>query len=104
MNMVKVAKALSSKIRCSLLRLSGESLSLSEIFQECLEYGLKPVRIETIYRHLEILVDAGLLEKQYYKNDKRVKYIRTVTELRFNLSTSEIFSISGNDKNDKRNR
>ncbi|MGY5871804.1 MAG: helix-turn-helix domain-containing protein [Candidatus Thorarchaeota archaeon] len=100
MNISDIGKVLSSNTRCRLLVLLEKSLSLNEIYNKYREEDQKTLRKETIYRHLESLVDSGLVEKKYYQDDKRVKYYCSLKELRFELATGNLSVIKGDEKID----
>jgi len=74
MDLVKIAKALGSQSRCHLLSILDQAMSLAEIIDEYKKRGYDKLSRETIYRHLEKLVDLGFLGKRYSKEDKLLLY------------------------------
>lgn len=81
-NIVNLLKSLSSETRIELLRIISEkgALSAAEAFRE---YSTrhKPIRRESIYRELEKMVEAGILDKRYCKNSKRLLYSANISAL-----------------------
>lgn len=70
-----VAKALGSDTRLKILRiLTGASLSSIEVYEIYKKkFGNKKHR-ESIYRALEMLLHADILDKKYDKDSKKVIY------------------------------
>ncbi|TXT54530.1 MAG: hypothetical protein BAJATHORv1_60026 [Candidatus Thorarchaeota archaeon] len=85
MEMCKIGKALSSEVRCFLLTILEIPLSLSGICDTLEKMGIYRLRRETIYRHLEILTNAGLVEKEYHRTDKILKYTTIKGNMILNL-------------------
>ena len=82
---------LSSKLRIMLcLTLNKDMLSLLEI----MEYIKKNYKIkkskEAIYRALENMVNANLVEKTYDQNSKKLKYSLKVSKLEIDFQNKEI--------------
>lgn len=81
-----IAKALSSDTRLKILKLLvGKNLSSIEVFKEYKKKFNDGKHRETIYRGLEILLDAGILDKHYDKKNKNVVYYIKRKELIIDL-------------------
>jgi len=90
MEIHQVAKALSSQTRIKLLKiLNNKQMSSMAIFTE---YNIKNndnKHRESIYRSLEILVKAGILDKKYDVQSKEILYQIKINEVKINLKNLE---------------
>lgn len=87
----KVFSALSSKTRLEILRiLSAKPYSIGEILSDLQKKGYGIKYRESIYRALEKLVAAGLVEKYYDKEEKGIKYKLIKTKLEIDFQTGRI--------------
>lgn len=76
MELTDVAHALSSQTRVRLLQIALDvPVSSTEAFERYQSKYESPSRRESIYRELENLAEAGLLEKRYESEDKELVYI-----------------------------
>lgn len=72
---IKVLKALASEPRVKLLHLLGEKpVALNDLVRDLGHRLKQPVHRDTVFRQLQILVDADLCEKYYDKGSKRIMY------------------------------
>jgi Fe2+ or Zn2+ uptake regulation protein len=75
MELTEVAHALSSQTRVRLLQIALDMpVSSAEAFEQYQAEYESPSRRESIYRELENLAEAGLLEKRYESEDKELVY------------------------------
>lgn len=87
-NILERSKALSSETRLNLIELIGRNeYTVSELKGEYDDRFDSKTR-ETVYRELEKLVDANLLDKNYQKSRKSFLYSVKEFEIRFNLVSS----------------
>jgi Fe2+ or Zn2+ uptake regulation protein len=87
----RIFSALSSKTRLEILRiLSAKPGSVIQILDELKkrDYGIK--YRESVYRALEKLVAAGLVEKYYDKEERGIKYRLVKTKLEIDFQTGRI--------------
>jgi len=75
MKIVKIGKALSSKTRLRILNLLDEKeLSAIETYRRYKDKFNSNKHRETIYRELEKLVEANLVNKKYEDKNKKIIY------------------------------
>jgi len=90
-NIVKVLRVLASERRLKILgimnRTNQTSAELHRKFNS--RYGEKYPR-ETIYRDLELLVNTGIVAKNYDRGDKKLYYTLTTEKVAIDLRTPEI--------------
>lgn len=86
-----VAKALSADTRLKILKLLvGKNLSSIEVYNDYKKKFHDDKHRETIYRALEILLDAGILDKRYDKKNKNVVYYIKHKELTIDLINQKL--------------
>lgn len=69
LDLAKTISALNSRTRRKILQvLENGNLTLQEVFEKMGEVSVKVKYRESVYRHLEKLQDAGLVEKLYDRN------------------------------------
>lgn len=91
MDVTSVAHALSSETRVRLLALLHEKkLTSSEAFELYNENYDSPKRRESVYRELENLVDAGLVEKKYQSSSKKLMYAVKADTVCFDLGSGDV--------------
>ncbi|MCX9014345.1 MAG: hypothetical protein OIN89_06085 [Candidatus Methanoperedens sp.] len=91
LNLETVAKALSSDTRLKILKLLvDKNLSSIEVYKEYKQRFHEDKHRETIYRGLELLLDAGVLDKRYNKTNKNVVYYIKNKELTIDLVTQKL--------------
>ncbi|MEM3755272.1 MAG: transcriptional repressor [Candidatus Bathyarchaeia archaeon] len=74
MKVEKVVAALNSSLRREILKTIAEKpMTVMEVLEKLKEKGIKVEYRETVYRALEKLLDANLVEK-YYVKDKGLCY------------------------------
>lgn len=74
MDLHQVSKALSNPTRLNLLHIVGEEpCSAAEAHRAYIQ-DYEDKQRESIYRELEILVDASLLYKEYSNDEKEIQY------------------------------
>lgn len=79
-------RALDSPARRMLMLLAVEGAKTSEEYrQELLKRGYEVRFKESIYKDLQMLVDAGLVQKYYDKESKAIVYSSGVTTVVFDL-------------------
>jgi Fe2+ or Zn2+ uptake regulation protein len=62
---------------------SEEKISLPEIVKKMQARNvMRGIARENVYRHLEILVNAGLIGKQYDQNQKKIYYLPKVKSIK----------------------
>lgn len=94
MDLMQVGKALSNGTRLKLLQLvADESVTAVRAHRRYGETYDEEIRRESIYRALEVLVDAQLLTKEY-ERDKGVVYRVTHEELLVDLRNAEATPVS----------
>jgi len=75
MELTEVAHTLSSQTRVRLLQIALDTpVSSVEAFEQYQAEYESPSRRESIYRELENLAEAGLLEKRYESKEKGLVY------------------------------
>ena len=94
MKMAKIIHALNSETRREIIRILGdEPKTVKEVFQEIKKISKINVKYrESIYRSLEKLVDAGLVEK-YYDKEKGICYKLMIKKIKFDLIEGTIKKI-----------
>jgi len=86
MDLTDVAHALSSQTRVRLLQIAlNAPVSSAEAFEQYRAEYESPSRRESIYRELENLAEAGLLEKRYESEDKELVYAGREDTVRLNI-------------------
>jgi len=85
-NLSQVMKALDSPIRRMLMLLALEGPKTSQGYkEELLKRGLEIKYKESIYKDLQLLVDAGLIQKYYDKEAKTIVYGSRIGTVVFDL-------------------
>jgi DNA-binding transcriptional ArsR family regulator len=93
MEVTSVGHALSSETRVRLLRLiHRESMTSSQAFEQYQEEFNSPKYRESIYRELEELVEARLIEKQYDSEDKQLVYAVDSDIICYDIAKDELRS------------
>lgn len=91
MDVTSVAHALSSETRVRLLALLHQQpMTSSDAFDVYQATFDSPKYRESIYRELENLVEAGLVEKRYESGEKRLMYVVEQDIVCFDLETSNV--------------
>jgi Fe2+ or Zn2+ uptake regulation protein len=86
----KVIAALDSDLRREVLKiLSKEPMSVVQVLEELKKRKLGVRYRETVYRALEKLLGAGLVDKSYVKN-KGLCYKLTVSRITLDLATDSL--------------
>jgi len=89
-NLSLVASALRSKDRMRILQLIGsEQLSSIEVYRRYSNKYSKEKHRESIYRDLEMLVAAGILEKKYSVEKKQITYSLKAKEISIELPSGK---------------
>ena len=87
----KVFSALSSRTRIEILRiLAMKSRSVMDVKNELNRRGFEMKYRESVYRALNKLVDAGLVEKFYDKEEGGIKYGIIKKELVVDLQSGKV--------------
>jgi len=87
----EVFSTLSSKTRLEILKvLASRSGDLMEIKRALDASGLGIKYRESVYRALDRLASAGLVEKFYDRNEKKIKYALAVREIRVRFGPSGV--------------
>jgi len=87
----RVFSALSSKTRIEILRiLAVKPSGVMEILDELRRRGFGIKYRESVYRALEKLTAAGLLEKYYDKKQKGIRYRLVKTKLEIDFQAGRI--------------
>jgi len=82
----KVCKALSSETRLKIIELiSQKKYTAVGLYKEYNNVYSDAKQRETIYRELEKLVEAGILEKDYNKDTKNIEYGLGISKLTIDL-------------------
>lgn len=93
MDLIQVGKALSNETRLKLLQiLADEPDSAVKVHQRYVTEHDEEMHRESIYRALEVLVDAQLLAKEY-EQDEGLVYRLAHEQLRVDLREAEISSV-----------
>jgi len=91
LEIIKTCKALSSETRLKILGLfNNKSHSAIEIFRKYNGNYSDSKQRETIYRELEKLVDAGILEKDYISKNKKIIYRNRLSKISIDCRELEI--------------
>ncbi|MBO3840284.1 MAG: helix-turn-helix domain-containing protein [Thermoproteota archaeon] len=86
----KVISALNSKMRREILKtISKEPMTVMQVFEELKRRNFEVKYRETVYRALERLLDAGLVEK-YYNPEKGLCYRIKVKLITLDLANDVI--------------
>jgi len=86
----KVISALRSKTRREILQiLAGEPKTVQEVMESLPQKRVKIKYRESVYKALEKLVDAGLVDK-YYEKEKGICYKLSKTRLEIDLSNGVV--------------
>lgn len=86
----KVISALNSTMRREILKIiSEEPMTVIQVLEELRRRNFEVKYRETVYRALEKLLDAGLVEKYYYR-EKGLCYRMKVKLITVDLSKSTI--------------
>lgn len=90
METAKVISALNSKMRREILKtISEEPMTVMQVLEELKRRKFEVKYRETVYRALEKLLDAGLVEK-YYDPEKGLCYRIMVKLVTLNLANGTI--------------
>ena len=93
MDIIKACKALSSDTRLNILRiLVNKRLSAAGVYREYSKSFRDQKHRESIYRALEKLVDAEVLEKEYNKDAKEIVYVLRCKQLIIDLINQKIIT------------
>lgn len=85
-NVAQVMRALDSHIRRALMLLALEGAKTSQEYKDELQkHGFDVKYKESIYKDLQLLVDAGLAEKYYDNEKKSIVYGSKVDAVVFDL-------------------
>jgi len=85
MDMRRIIQALDSETRLEIIKILGKGpSSVAEIFQEIKIKKAGVSYRESVYRALEKLVSAGLVDK-YYDKEKGICYKLLMTKIKFDL-------------------
>jgi len=87
----KIFEALSSKTRIEIIKiLTVRSRNVIGVLNELNVRGFKIKYRESVYRALEKLVAAGLVEKYYDNEERGIRYGVGRTRISFDLQSGEI--------------
>lgn len=90
MKIDRVLMALNSPLRRDIMTiLAKEPRSAPEVMKELIALGRKVNYRESVYRGLEKLVDAGLLEK-YYDQQKGIAYKLVMKKIHIDLANGTL--------------
>lgn len=90
MDIEKVIAALNSNLRREILRvIAGQTMTVIEVLKELNKRGLEVKYRESVYRALEKLLDAGLVQK-YYIKEKGLCYKITLNRVLIDITKSTI--------------
>jgi Fe2+ or Zn2+ uptake regulation protein len=90
MEIDKVVAALNSKLRREILRMvSKEPMTAIQVFESLKKLKMEIRYRETVYRALEKLLDAGLVEKFYVK-EKGLCYKATTNRIVINIDERKV--------------
>lgn len=90
MDIKKVIAALNSDLRREILKIiAGQAMTVVEVLGELNKRGLEIKYRESVYRALEKLFDAGLVEK-YYVKEKGLCYKITFNRVIIDITKSTI--------------
>lgn len=85
-NLATVMRALDSSVRRTIMLLALEGPKTSMGYKdELVKKGFDVKYKESVYKDLQLLVDAGLIEKYYDKEKKAIVYTSTVDTVVFDL-------------------
>ena len=85
-NLGHVMKALDSPVRRMLMLLALEGPKTSQGYkEELMKHGFDVKYKESIYKDLQLLVDAGLIQKYYDKEEKAIMYGSRIGTVVFDL-------------------
>lgn len=91
-------RALDSYLRRELLSIAREGpMSSQKYFDEVTRRGLGIKYKESVYKELQLLVDSGLMDKQYDKRSKTIVYSPTTEGIAFDTDKMEVGPL-GDDK------
>ena len=91
MEIKNISSALSSETRLRILKiLSASNLSSIDVHKEYIQKYPDKKHRESIYRELEILHTAGLLEKKYNSEGKQIEYGIKIKKFTIDLITQNI--------------
>lgn len=90
MDIEKVVAALNSDLRREILKIiAGQTMTVVEVLKELNKRGLEVRYRESVYRALEKLLDAGLVQK-YYIKEKGLCYKITLNRIIIDITKSTI--------------
>ena len=91
--------ALSSKTRWEILRiLSSGPKHLMDVKSSLNASGIRIKYRESVYRALEKLVSAGLVDKFYDSQEKRIKYALAIEKIELDVRAGKIITKSARSK------
>jgi Fe2+ or Zn2+ uptake regulation protein len=94
MDVGKVISALDSDLRREILRIVAENPStVIDVLSGLRKRGFKVKYRETVYRAMEKLVEAGLLEK-YYEKEKGLCYKVSLTSIVIDITKNTVTMLS----------
>jgi len=90
MDIAKIISALNSELRREILKILAEKpYTVLEVRDKLKTKGMDVKYRETIYRALEKLVDAGLVEK-YYVKERGLCYKLSLTRIEIKITTKSL--------------
>jgi len=91
MDVKKIASALSSETRLKILKiLAKKELSSVDVYRGYIRIYNDKKHRESIYRDLEVLVTAELLEKKYDSSSKQIIYHLKVKKITLDLTMDNL--------------
>ncbi|HEC76541.1 MAG TPA: hypothetical protein ENI33_04705 [Thermoplasmatales archaeon] len=93
MNFKKVIFALNSDTRLRIIQIldNCKNCGVMEILKNYTQLYNPQIHRETIYRELEKLVDAGIVEKKYDTKNKKIYYELKIKKLKIDILKRKIF-------------
>jgi len=91
MSLERICSALSSATRIEILKILADgSMSMREIMDALHERGFRINYRASVYRALEKLVSAGLVEKYYDRESRGIRYRLLKSRLNINLTSGTV--------------
>lgn len=88
---VQILRALSSDVRIDIMKMLAENpLNMSDIFSATVGLGYDLKYKETLYKAVDMLVKANLVEKYYDNNKKEIIYKSRLSQVLIDGSTMEM--------------
>ncbi len=86
-------RALDSELRRELIRIAYEegALDADGYYNSIIKRGFKIKYKESVYKELQLLVEAELLEKYYDAKSKKIKYKLNATKVLVDLKSMECY-------------